>query len=504
MSKGISEIVILDSDVVPEGFRKLSKERPCFGVREVSEAQDARIVEVKILEDGEPLRNGFEIVEGTIEGARICVRKSRDLLEISSRSLLDLRISNENSSEEAMQIPGSSYYLICHFDAPENHFECKEKEEKNDKWMIDDDMHSMEKLDPTNIQGDVGESSGTTAASKSEELGQEEEKNQENRIEDLIENARLEKERLAEANYELERKIAAKLERSKNAENSIIFQGGGRRRVKQSAADREQKFRNALSAYGEARETLQRTRESYDTVAMQLQAKLDGNESKRDEIRRTFNHFKKEIAKQAENSRSGKKIPEHIIEQFEESEANKTEELEKIRLRNLHLRSELSKLEKALQNKERLADGLHLIDFEQLKIENQALSEKIEDRNEDLMKLNKKTTTTVQVLTHLKEKLVFVQAEAVSLQKDLSLLDSELQTCRDQLSQNKRQRDNLRDTNTRLRESQGFHKSKMLVQDFHARAEEIKALQLQVKDLMQKHANLSSTTSCEQESRVEK
>jgi len=38
-----------------------------------------------------------------------------------------------------------------------------------------------------------------------------------------------------------------------------------------------------------------------------------------------------------------------------------------------------------------------LIDFEQLKIENQSLNEKIEERNEELLKLRKKTTTTVQV-----------------------------------------------------------------------------------------------------------
>lgn len=44
-----------------------------------------------------------------------------------------------------------------------------------------------------------------------------------------------------------------------------------------------------------------------------------------------------------------------------------------------------------------MAEGLHLIDFEQLKIENQSLNEKIEERNEELIKLRKKTTVTVQV-----------------------------------------------------------------------------------------------------------
>lgn len=57
---------------------------------------------------------------------------------------------------------------------------------------------------------------------------------------------------------------------------------------------------------------------------------------------------------------------------------------------------------------EKLKDGLHLIDFEQLKIENQTFNEKIEERNEELMKLRKKINNTVLVLTHLKEKLQFV------------------------------------------------------------------------------------------------
>jgi len=34
-----------------------------------------------------------------------------------------------------------------------------------------------------------------------------------------------------------------------------------------------------------------------------------------------------------------------------------------------------------------LADGLHLIDFEQLKIENQTYNEKIEERNEVMIRL---------------------------------------------------------------------------------------------------------------------
>lgn len=39
-----------------------------------------------------------------------------------------------------------------------------------------------------------------------------------------------------------------------------------------------------------------------------------------------------------------------------------------------------------MKAKEELAEGLHMIDFEQLKIENQTYSEKIEERNEVTIK----------------------------------------------------------------------------------------------------------------------
>merc|ERR1712159_324842 len=117
-------------------------------------------------------------------------------------------------------------------------------------------------------------------------------------------------------------------------------------------------------------------------------------------------------------------IPPRIIMKFEATEAEKDDEVERIRIKNINLRSQLAKLENSLRAKEQLAEGLHLIDFEQLKIENQTLNEKIEERNEELHKLRKKNTSNVQVLTHIKEKLQFVQAENEVLRVELKELDA--------------------------------------------------------------------------------
>lgn len=76
------------------------------------------------------------------------------------------------------------------------------------------------------------------------------------------------------------------------------------------------------------------------------------------------------MAQNAVYSRTGKKISQQYITMKEQSEHQKDEEVNQYRLQNIALRNRLANKEKILKKKEQLADGLHLIDFEQLKIEN--------------------------------------------------------------------------------------------------------------------------------------
>ena len=74
------------------------------------------------------------------------------------------------------------------------------------------------------------------------------------------------------------------------------------------------------------------------------------------------------------------------VEVYIFNELKKEEEVKQVRLENIKLKNRLKKREQQLKAKEELAEGLHLIDFEQLKIENQTYNEKIEERNEVRMK----------------------------------------------------------------------------------------------------------------------
>merc|ERR1712196_151465 len=118
-----------------------------------------------------------------------------------------------------------------------------------------------------------------------------------------------------------------------------------------------------------------------------------------------------------------------------------------------------------------------------LKIENQTLNEKIEERNEELLKLRKKNTQTVQVLTHIKEKLQFVQADN-QLQKDkLADLETDLAIQRDGLAQEKKNLDLVRQDRVKLKEKSGLVDSDDLLYDFEKTKDKIIDLRAQLKGL---------------------
>ena len=185
----------------------------------------------------------------------------------------------------------------------------------------------------------------------------------------------------------LQKKLGEHLRTAKKADES--------KDVEKSVTDQEQRYYKCLAQVNELRDELKRLQQQHSKQAIEMKRRLDDKQSKAEDIKQAFVEFKREILKGAENSRTSKPIPAKLIASFEEAEAEKDAELEKMRLSNINRRNHLRKLEATLRQKEKLADGLHLIDFEQLKIENQTLNEKIEERNEELLKLRKKTTTTV-------------------------------------------------------------------------------------------------------------
>lgn len=179
------------------------------------------------------------------------------------------------------------------------------------------------------------------------------------------------------------------------------------------------KYANTLAKVHQLRLDMRHAHDKYQKSTNDMRAKLTEKLAKCNEIRASFMELKREVSKAAVFSRKNTTISDQMIQDWEKRENDLSQELQKLRMEILRQKNNLQKNQKKMKDKEELAEGLHLIDFEQLKIENQSLNEKIEDRNEDLHKLKKKNTTTVQILKHTQEKLDQIQAENKKLKEEL-------------------------------------------------------------------------------------
>mmetsp|Transcript_17526 Transcript_17526/g.19828 ORF Transcript_17526/g.19828 Transcript_17526/m.19828 type:complete len:813 (+) Transcript_17526:34-2472(+) len=255
------------------------------------------------------------------------------------------------------------------------------------------------------------------------------------------------------------------------------------------------KYLNTLANVHQVRFKLKDTQEQYNKMAAELRDKLCEKQEKCSEIRNSFREFKREVCKNAEYSRTGKKISMRTIKDWEDKEALKDEQVQQARLENIRLRNKLAKNERLLKKKEELAEGLHQIDFEQLKIENQTLNEKIEERNEELHKFRKRIVNTVQILTHTKEKLQFVRQQNTSLEDSFETLEDDLAKQREILASIKKERDQYRRDNQRLKQQTGIVNSKNLTKDFDQRKKNIEELTKLKEELKNRHAELCQIVS---------
>lgn len=347
-----------------------------------------------------------------------------------------------------------------------------------------------------------------------DDLGDEEEEEEEVRTYEDVQRAKEEREHLIEVNRLRVRQIASILEREKLLKNSANKDGSNNNNSNNNNSSSNNNNNNnnndmnttpeqtrleyvkTLEQLNSIWDELERKREDAEQRIDRLTIKLDKADAACLELSDSFKQFKREIARESRFSRNGQSIKLKRILAFEANEENLDRIVAKVRLRYIYLLKELNKLEESVMKKEKLAEGLHLIDFEQLKIENQTLNEKIEERNDELHKLRKKTTTTVQVLTHIKEKLWFVSEENTYYANELQQLIAKVGGLRDELTRNKIKRDQLRMDNGVLKQKQGFIGSDLLVNDFEmrkhdlgtmaGRVDELKARWRALDDLVQK------------------
>ena len=320
-----------------------------------------------------------------------------------------------------------------------------------------------------------------------EDEDEDEEQPPQEDLAELMAQAREERAVLDKRNRALQRKIATFWDTDARSQ----LEQKERKLASKGAKTSELKgrYRKNLDQIRKLAQELEKRLASNERDIAQSQATLESLDQKASQINETFKMFKREIAVESIDRQSGKPLKFKRILALESTEAAKDKEVEDVRLTNIHFQNRIAKLVERVGAKEELADGLHMIDFEQLKIENQTFSEKIEARNDELHKLNKKTTGTVVVLTHVKEKLKCVEAETMELEAQLENLEGKkgkVTILRDRLLKVKKVRDKLREQLLALSTNQVMIGNDQLISDYEKRKTTILGLKSKLKSLQAK------------------
>uniref|UniRef100_T1IHW2 CCDC113/CCDC96 coiled-coil domain-containing protein n=1 Tax=Strigamia maritima TaxID=126957 RepID=T1IHW2_STRMM len=211
--------------------------------------------------------------------------------------------------------------------------------------------------------------------------------------------------------------------------------------------DYEEKFSRYLYVWESLMATYTKDEEQlsnrFKVLSTAYESKLQENEKENE----TFIQFKRTHIKGAVNSQTGEKLTEN----------------------------------------EGLAGGHHMYDFEQLKIENQAYNEKIEERNEELSKLRRKIMNTLQVMGHIKEKIYFMANENETTKRILAELDADANKKREHLSKMKQVKDSLREDRGKLQQKSGLLGKSLMLRDMRLKQENVIQLKNELNNLKINH-----------------
>ncbi|XP_042319304.1 coiled-coil domain-containing protein 96 [Sceloporus undulatus] len=283
----------------------------------------------------------------------------------------------------------------------------------------------------------------------------------------------------------------------------LLGKGGGvggkeaapaRAELEQHISDREQRFSRYLSLLEELRSQQAAEGSWYRQQLDALQGACRERLAKVEAQWKAHQALKKEVAVFTMGRRlGGRQAAVREVEQIQAREQGKEREMTEVRLEYIKLKHRIQKLEANLKAQEELAEGLHLIDFEQLKIENQTYNEKIEERNEELLKLRRRITNTVQIISPVKEKLQFVEAENQGQKAQLMAAEGLVAQKREILTKTKQARDKMRMDNERLQQKCGLLGHTLLLRDYENKVDAAEARKERLDMLKRRHAGLALT-----------
>ncbi|XP_022608016.1 coiled-coil domain-containing protein 96 [Seriola dumerili] len=224
-----------------------------------------------------------------------------------------------------------------------------------------------------------------------------------------------------------------------------------------------------------------------EELRLQSQEKVDKVENEWQE----FVALKRHIAMTVLSRCLGKQASQAKVESTLAAEQRRQDELIKLRLKHIKLKMKIRRLEAELRDEEEHGRDPLQVQFEQLQAARLEQRKQAEKQSEESLKLQNKISSSLEVLSNIKEKLFWNQMEVQSKREQLAQVEAMVARKRDLLTRTKQARNNLQRDNLRLKECQGLLGNRVLLRDFENTVDASDHLEEQLENLKCRRAEIA-------------
>ncbi|XP_028992768.1 coiled-coil domain-containing protein 96 isoform X1 [Betta splendens] len=205
---------------------------------------------------------------------------------------------------------------------------------------------------------------------------------------------------------------------------------------------------------------------------------------------RALTELKRDVAVAALSRSLGKHGAQEKAAAALAAEQLRQDRLIKARTGLILLRARTDRLEAELREADqRDRDPLRLW-FTELQAARLKQKRHVEKQSEESLKLQKKISSDLELLSNVKEKLYWSQAEVQAKRQQLADVEAAVATKRDLLTRTKQARDSLHRDNQRLKEGRGLLGNRVLLQDFEDAVDAVDHLEEQLQNLKSRRAEI--------------
>uniref|UniRef100_UPI003AAD4A64 cilia- and flagella-associated protein 184 n=1 Tax=Centroberyx gerrardi TaxID=166262 RepID=UPI003AAD4A64 len=231
-------------------------------------------------------------------------------------------------------------------------------------------------------------------------------------------------------------------------------------------SDQEQRYKKFMNVLADLKQQHARHSEAAQQQEEELRLQTEKKLGQVENEWHALVALKRDVAVTVLSRCLGKLEAQAKVEAILASEQHRQDELVQLRLEHIKLKIKARKLEAEVRVKEEPADELQGLEFERLQAEKKELNEMIEKRSEELFKLRKKKTSTMELLTNVKEKLQWSQTESQVKRAQLAEVEAEVARKRQELTRIKQARNGLHRDHLRLKQHSGLLGNTVLLRDF--------------------------------------